>query len=210
MEYSDGRFLPVFPLPDTVLYPGILLPLHVFEPRYRLMLAEVLDTYGKLAVALLEPASRQSKKEEQPQVYPVMGVGHVMTYETRPDGTSYVFLVGEARVRVVDWESRTRHFRRASLEALDEVAVPVAKRRRALERRLSKWLERLTRSSGKNEDFLALQKVVGKEKDAGFLTDFLAHHFIEEVEERQRLLEEVEVERRAEALCASLEARWGS
>ena len=47
--------IPVFPLPEVVFFPGTVLPLHVFEPRYRRMVADCLAGDGRLAVAMLRP-----------------------------------------------------------------------------------------------------------------------------------------------------------
>ena len=67
-------------MPNVVLYPRIILPLHIFEPRYRLMLAQVLDSHGRIAMALTEEVEED---EGGVRVNPVMGVGQVISYEKR-------------------------------------------------------------------------------------------------------------------------------
>lgn len=85
--------LPVFPLPGAVLMPGEVLPLHIFEPRYRAMLAHVLETEDRLLGigTLLGPEA----------FHDVVGVGRVIANETLPDGRSNIALVHSCTVRVV-------------------------------------------------------------------------------------------------------------
>lgn len=211
MKYLDGRYIPVFPLEDVVLFPRILFPLHVFEPRYRTLLAGVLDSYGKIAMALIEP--RDSAEEGgDPHVFPLLGVGHVMTYETRADGSSDVFLLGESRARVVDWDA-TEDYRLARLETLEETAPRSQTARDAIRHELREWVELLTRESeegralAERENVRKVRKFFRTQKDLGFLVDFLAHHFVEDPGARQRLLEELDVEARAKRLYRMLERR---
>lgn len=203
VTYKGESYIPVFPLPNVVLYPRILQPLHIFEPRYRLMLSEVLDSHGRIAMAL----TRRVAGDEPPEVYSVMGVGHVTTYEARPDGTSNIFLLGELRAVATDWNDGP-HYRRARLEPLREVPPPSTSSRDQLRRELKDWLTRLTEGWDESGDFKKLQQVFSRQDDVGFLVDFLAYHFLEEPRDRQALLEELEVEKRAESLRKSLDSRW--
>ena len=63
-------------LTRDVLFPKVLLPLRIFEPRYKLMLKEVLDTAGWLAMGLRR-GRRELDKKGHPDVYPVAGVGRL-------------------------------------------------------------------------------------------------------------------------------------
>jgi len=81
-------------LPNVSLFPGMMLPLYIFEPRYRQMLADVLEGDRLFAVAMQEPTAM----DEEPAS--VGGIGMVRASRDNPDGTSNLFLQGLARVIV--------------------------------------------------------------------------------------------------------------
>jgi Lon protease-like protein len=93
------RSIPVFPLPDVVFFPGTVLPLHVFETRYRAMVKDALEGDGTIAVALLRPGWEQ-KYAGNPDYFPVATAGRMEEIEATPDGRYYFKLVGSVRVRL--------------------------------------------------------------------------------------------------------------
>src|SRR5690349_8249574 len=91
--------LPLFPLPQTVLFPGALLPLHVFEPRYRTMVKDCLTTHKAMAIALIsETGERDAHKH--PAIEKVAGIGVIIDHVELPDGRYNILLHGRARVRL--------------------------------------------------------------------------------------------------------------
>src|SRR5580692_5325644 len=95
---SALRRLPLFPLPNAVLFPHALLPLHIFEERYRVMVRDVLTGSRCLAVGLLVPEARQ--EDDLPAVEPIAGVGEVVMAHELPDGRFNLVVRGRARVRI--------------------------------------------------------------------------------------------------------------
>src|SRR5262245_38928807 len=93
------RSIPVFPLPDVVFFPGTVLPLHVFETRYRVMVKDALAADGTFAVALLRPGWEQ-RYAGNPDYFPVATAGRMEEIETTPDGRYYFKLAGAVRVRL--------------------------------------------------------------------------------------------------------------
>ncbi|MFZ9886255.1 MAG: LON peptidase substrate-binding domain-containing protein [Myxococcota bacterium] len=91
--------LPLFPLPGTVFFPHTLLPLHVFEPRYRRMTEDVLAGDGLMAVVL-------QREEKDPghlgDLHRVAGLGRVVHHERLPDGRFHILLQGIARVALLE------------------------------------------------------------------------------------------------------------
>ena len=108
--------LPLFPLPRLVFFPSTTLPLHVFEPRYRKMLADCLATHKTMAVVRLEPNERIAQ---------VAGVGVVVHHELLPDGRSNLLLEGAGRVRLEELPFLPP-YRRARATLLEPVHTPVA------------------------------------------------------------------------------------
>ena len=93
------RQLPIFPLPDIVFFPGTVLPLHVFETRYRVMVKDALAADGTIAVALLQPGWEQ-RYAGSPEYFPVATAGRMEELETTQDGRYYFKLAGSVRVRL--------------------------------------------------------------------------------------------------------------
>src|SRR5512147_2882121 len=91
--------LPIFPLPNCVLLPGGLLPLHVFEPRYRELTRDCLADSRLLAVARLVPG-HEAQYFGRPPIYPHAGLGRIICSDELDDGRFHILLRGVGRVRV--------------------------------------------------------------------------------------------------------------
>ncbi len=106
--------LPIFPLPQAHLFPGVLMPLHVFEPRYRQMVRDlVAGATGPaplLAIAELKPGY-ESDYEGRPPVHAVCGLGRVVWHQALPDGRFNILVRGEARVRIEREHAPDRAYR---------------------------------------------------------------------------------------------------
>ena len=112
---------PVFPLSNAVLFPDTVLPLHIFEPRYRQMIRDVSGGEGHLAIALLEPGYEEDY-EGSPAFHRVGTLGRIEDLESLPDGRFNLHLVGLRRVELEEIPSPTR-YRVARLIARDEVLL---------------------------------------------------------------------------------------
>ena len=113
------RRIPLFPLPGVVLLPGALLPLHIFEPRYRAMVTDALTGERRIGMAMLRPGWELAGPT--PQIHPVGGAGRIVEAEELDDGRFNIVLEGEFRYRVVA-ESPPAPYRVADVEEL--VSVP--------------------------------------------------------------------------------------
>src|SRR5947207_5190808 len=108
--------LPLFPLPNVVLFPNVFLPLHIFEPRYREMVADALASDRLIGMVLLKPGWERDY-EGRPPVYPI-GCSGVMTHaEPLPDGRYNIVLRGVERFRIVA-EDHELSYRRAAVEPI--------------------------------------------------------------------------------------------
>ncbi len=108
--------LPIFPLPNCVLLPGGLLPLHVFEPRYRELTRDCLAGNQLVGVARLRPGYEASYYG-RPPVFERCGVGRIICSEELPDGRFALLLRGVARVEIARELSTERQYR--LVEALE-------------------------------------------------------------------------------------------
>ncbi|HEY1536275.1 MAG TPA: LON peptidase substrate-binding domain-containing protein, partial [Polyangiaceae bacterium] len=121
---EDLAALPIFPLPNVVLFPGALLPLHVFEPRYRELTRRVLSGRQLMAVARLKPGFEEHY-EGRPPVFEVCGVGSVIDSVAHADGRYDITLRGLARARIVNELPPENPFREMHVEELlDQASDP--------------------------------------------------------------------------------------
>jgi hypothetical protein len=91
--------VPLFPLPDVVFFPKTLLPLHVYEPRYRALASEALEQDRVICTALLKPGW-EADYYGSPEVYPVGCVGKIVQHQKLPDGRYNITLDGLTKVRI--------------------------------------------------------------------------------------------------------------
>jgi uncharacterized protein len=116
------ELLPLFPLPNVVLFPNVFLPLHVFEPRYREMVADAAASDRMIGMVLLRPGWERDY-EGRPPIYPI-GCSGVMTHVERlPDGRYNLVLRGLERFRILE-EDHEKSYRRAVIEPLHERSLP--------------------------------------------------------------------------------------
>ena len=130
---SLPSLLPLFPLPDAVLFPQMPLPLHVFEPRYRKMVADALQTHRTIGMILLQPGW-EADYEGRPAVYPIGCAGTIERSQALDDGRYNILLRGRTRFRVVS-EQDDEPYRLAAVEALADPpgdAAELEAQRRAL------------------------------------------------------------------------------
>src|SRR5262249_45106115 len=110
--------LPLFPLPNVVLFPNVFLPLHIFEPRYRDMVADAVSSDRLAGMGRLQPGWDKDY-EGRPPIYAV-GCSGVMTHVERlADGRFNIVLRGLERFRIVQ-ENQDRSYRRALVESMPE------------------------------------------------------------------------------------------
>ena len=102
--------LPIFPLYRVSLFPHALLPLYVFEPRYREMTEHCLSAGGSMAIATLLPG-HEAEYQGRPPVRLIAGAGQVVAHRKNPDGTFNILLQGVARVRIDEELPPERAFR---------------------------------------------------------------------------------------------------
>ena len=99
MQSAPQRPVPLFPLPDAVLFPGVLLPLHVFELRYRTMVRDALSADRRIVMALLRPGW-EGDYFGSPEIYPLACLGEFEEVEWLPNDCYNLKLRGVSRVRV--------------------------------------------------------------------------------------------------------------
>ncbi len=148
-----GQRLSIFPLPGALLFPGLQLPLHIFEPRYRALVSDALARDQR--IALIQP---QREKEGSP-LYSIGCVGKIVDVETLEDGRFNVVLQGIARFRLLRELEVTTAFRQVEGALLDE---PADESLAAIERA---GLERESRKFAQSHGYQVDWEAVGRLDD---------------------------------------------
>ncbi len=128
--------IPIFPLPNVVLFPNVFLPLHIFEPRYRQMVEDALNGDRIIGMVLLRRGWEEDY-EGRPPVYPIGCAGVITHAERLPDGRFHIVLRGMEKFRI-DGEDSAQAYRLATVVAVPEpsaesVRVEMRGERRRLE-----------------------------------------------------------------------------
>lgn len=178
-----------------------MLPLHIFEARYRAMVTDCLSRDKRLAVVGLQPGY-EGGYEGKPPVYPVSGVGRIVQWERLASGRYNLLLRGEGRVRIDRELPTDTLYRMVAATPLRETgaagaAVPALTGR--VKARCGQILSAVGRSG---ED---LQNMMEGLDHPAELCDQVASALIPTPTTRQALLEELDVERRLERLAAALD-----
>ncbi|MFO0746181.1 MAG: LON peptidase substrate-binding domain-containing protein [Myxococcota bacterium] len=186
--------MPLFPLPNAVLFPGTTLPLHLFEPRYRALAEYCVHGPRVMAIGTLIPGVNV-EGDLTPPIYPILSVGTIAAERRLPDGRWDIALRGVCRLELVDEVPSSEPFRfirarrvreqerpddRIASERVRGAVVQVANLLPALWPQLSPQLVAATGPST--------------------LADVVAAMFVEGHDDRRRLLEEANVGRRLEQL----------
>lgn len=206
----DG--VPVFPLPETQLFPHALLPLHVFEPRYRALAHDCLAGERRIAIAMLAPGF-ENDYEGRPPIVPICGVGEIVAHHEHPDGRYEILVRGVARVRVLEELPPERLYRMARATVLEDLyrpGVDLAMARQSLVIQCDR-LALILPSGGDTLRALARQ-----EEDPASAADVLAAALVTDPRARQELIETLDVAARLDrvaevvaAVFARLQAAGG-
>lgn len=195
MEIELPREVPAMTLPETVFFPQALLPLHIFEPRYRHMLRDVLASHRLFAVVQLDEAAARRDSEAFEPPHPVATVGIVRACQKNDNGTSNLLLQGLCRVRLV------RIVREAPyryIEILPLHSVPGGSP------------EELANLRNRAVELLGVKRKLGLEvpepmaeflaqvSDPEAFSDLAAFNACDDAGEKQRLLETLDIKRRLE------------
>jgi Lon protease-like protein len=193
----------LFPLPNLVLYPHVMQPLHIFEESYREMVEDALAGDKLIAMAVLEPGW-ESDYESRPPVAPYACLGKIVAHHRLPDGRYNLLLLGMQRVRIDHELDPLRSFRQASVELVDDEYDfdGPADCHELQEKLITAFRNNLPCECETPEQ---LEKLLSGELPLGLLTDLAAYALPLETSVKQELLAECRVSARAEILLSQVE-----
>lgn len=192
--------LPIFPLPRVQLFPHALLPLHVFEPRYRDMVRDAMAGERLIAVVALEPGF-EADYHGRPPVRPIIGVGRVVGHEPLEEGRANIVLRGLARARIERELPPAERYRLVDAAAVDDrlqrdFDTTAARETLLL---LADQLALKLPSGGET-----LRELARSQPDLGALSDVMAAALVTDPDDRQALLETPDVATRVERVSSEI------
>ena len=199
-----SRAVPVFPLPEVVLFPHAHLPLHIFEPRYRRMIEDVvaLDPRDRLLGmgTVMDEAGDNTLGD--PPVFNIVGVGRVVDSNKLPDGRYIVVLQGIGRARLVRELDNGKPYREFMMEWVEETIASVASWRNGLATELKALALHALREGGEK-----FRELISNESDLSALVDQISAYMPFSVDFKLVQLANPNVLGRTAHVIAELEAR---
>jgi Lon protease-like protein len=195
--------LKVFPLHGVAVLPGTPAPFHIFEPRYRALVADALEGDRILAVpGLFGPSDAHAMR---PPLRAICGVGVIEEVERHEDGRFDIVVRGLARVRLVEELPAAKLYREFRAELVEDVlpaggAAAVAPQLAALRRLVYDLSTRLPAESGA----LQLAEAAAQMRDPSAIADLVAAAAVSEPDPRQKIVEEADVARRLELVMGEV------
>lgn len=201
-DYKDelaefSGIVPVFPLPNAVLFPHLSLPLHIFEERYKQMTADALQGERLIALALLKPGW-EANYEEAPEFHEMLCLGKIIVDEELPTGRYNLVLQGIHRAVAVEEIQTDQPYRSVKVELYrDYYSREPVINRSVRHRELLLGFRQLFPQKQTDPMFAQL---LDTEIPLGVMCDILANALGIDVESRQQLLEELDVDLRSDLL----------
>ncbi|NBT61705.1 MAG: hypothetical protein EBT02_08000 [Planctomycetia bacterium] len=200
LENFDGK-VRLFPLPNVVLFPRVIQPLHIFEPRYKQMVEDALEDNRLIALCLLQPTAGLGGSTSP--IYPDICIGQILQEERLPDGRFNLLLQGVSRAKIIKEVNNGKLYRTAKVEILHDVpnsSVENEDRMRTrLVKRMTKWFTQ--QPSAKEQ----LDRLVNSDLSLGNLCDVFSFALPLSVDMKILLLQLVNVEDRASLLLEVIE-----
>ncbi len=196
----------IFPLPGLVFFPQAVQPLHIFEARYRDLMADTLADDRLIALVLLKPGWEDTY-DDRPAIHPVACLGRVIADQLLPDGRYNLLLKGMVRVRIVEELSTDMLYRQANVEIMTDVISAEVDELMSLRTALADlMLPRVTEGPTRDQ----LRELFKGELPLGQLCDVLSFALPLPPESKQALLEITDVPARARQLMEAFQELAGS
>jgi Lon protease-like protein len=192
--------IPLFPLPNVVLFPRAVLPLHIFEDRYKTMTADALDGNHLIAMALLKPGWEKDYYQAPP-IESVVCVGEILSWEKLPEGKYNFLLQGKARARIKS-ESREKGYRVGALRPLEEPPVMEID----LEQERSRLIDVFSAAPfGGLSIARQFRELLNGPIPTEAIADLAAFNLLNDIPMKQQLLEDVDIRHRIGRIVEALQ-----
>jgi Lon protease-like protein len=207
LQSFSGR-VRLFPLPNLILFPHTVQPLHIFEPRYLELVEESLAADHLLSPVWLQPGWERAY-DQRPAIAPVACLARILSHQRLPDGTVNLLVQGLRRAAIRRELPATRSFRQAEVDLLDDFYPPsgAARRHQTQQALVDLTRELLPERDALNEQF---DELLANPSSLGLMTDVFAFGLNLPLAVKQQLLADWNVDRRGRMLLERLRAMQGS
>jgi uncharacterized protein len=196
----------IFPLPNVTLFPNVMLPLHIFEPRYRCMAEDTLKGDGYLAMGLLKGGWEDRYETKDCEIHDTVCLGKVIANDQLEDGRHYLMLQGLRRAKLVTELETDLPYRLGMLEVVEDYypQTPLIDRERRQEE-LVDWFRRAYPKLGMEADII---HALGSGMGLGDLCDIIAHSLKLPPNDAQQLLAQADVDQRSDLVLEMLKIQF--
>lgn len=193
----------LFPLPGVVMFPHVMQPLHIFEPRYCDMLSDSLASDRLITMATLSPGWQQ-QYDECPPIEHYGCIGRIISHTPTEDDRHNVLLLGIQRVQILQEIPTNQTYRLAKVSVIDDVYSPdQAEHRLALQRSLLDVFRSYVPDSTMAK--AGFSRLLDSEMPLGMVVDVISYSVGISISQKLSLLSETCVDQRAKTLIAALE-----
>jgi uncharacterized protein len=179
--------LAIFPLPEITLFPHALLPLHIFEPRYRQMTADALAGSRIVAMTRIRPGH---ERDERPPVDSIAGLGHIIASDQLADGRYHLMLRGLCRIEIAAELPSALPYRQVTARRLVDDVSARPELLASTHAQLLALCDQLAQVIPEGGD--ALRQLAHAVSSPGGCADLVASALVRDAGERQALLEELD------------------
>jgi len=183
---------PLFPLPNVVHFPHLLLPLHIFEPRYRQMVGDSLSGSRMIAMALLKPGWITT--EGSPPIHDTVCLGRITAEQHAPDGRYYLVLQGLSRAQILREDDSDRPYRVAELTLHPDPETTVSEVAAAAQRR--RLIGAFRKLFPRHDLDKVLKRAIAEAVPLGILCDVLTDAMALDAQDAQKVLAEFDISKR--------------
>lgn len=198
----------LFPLPNVVMFPGVMQGLHIFEPRYRQMMVDALAADQLITMAVLKSPPPKLAKDFslRPAIYPTVCVGKIVTHSRTEDGRYNLLLVGAKRAKIVREVVTDKSYRIAEVAVLDDTLDATATQLEALRQRLiDEFMNYASHRQGLSEE--TIKNMLVDSMPFGLLVDLVCYAVGLDPEDQVQILEAQETSRRCELVLDMLQRK---
>ncbi len=194
----------LFPLPNLVLFPGVVQALHLFEPRYRTLAADALAADELITMAFIKP-DWELKNDENPEIAQTVCVGKILSHTLLADGRYNLFLVGTKRARIVTELLHDTPYRMAEVEILEDVLAGSSELDGLRDQIIEQFRSLAMLRTGWNHE--ALDQFLNDDLPFGQLVDMICYSCGASPIDQQRVLEATELGRRGRIVLDLLQTQ---
>lgn len=197
-----GNVVRLFPLPNVVLFPGVVQALHIFEPRYRQLAIDALASDELITMAMVN-IDQANSDDPRPELLPTVCIGKIVSHNELEDGRYNLLLVGAARARITNEIVTDHPYRMAEVEVLEDAFRYAPDDAESLNQQVLDLFRILVDRRGVSE-VESLSRLFEGDLPLGQISDLICYACGAEPMQQLQVLEEAEVCRRAEILIKIL------